>query len=110
MKKYISIIFVFLLVFIGIFWYSEYKKVEDFKIEVVEYLNKKGSTPEEYSTPKYVKYEVMKGLKVDTIEIIFFEERNYTYSYMRAADGIEFAHAINEDTGERDYDKEEPIK
>ncbi|MFE6169575.1 hypothetical protein ACFVP8_17150 [Viridibacillus arvi] len=59
MKKYISIIFVFLLVFIGIFWYSEYKKVGDFKIEVVEYLNKKGFTPEEYSTPKYVKYEVM---------------------------------------------------
>ncbi|QOV11960.1 hypothetical protein [Viridibacillus arvi] len=85
-------------------------KVEDFKNEVVESLNKKGFTPEEYSPPKYVKYEVMKGLKVDTIEIIFYEERNYTYSYMRTADGIEFAHAINEDTGERDYDKEEPIK
>jgi len=110
MKKYILIIFVFLLVFIGFFGYSEYKKVEDFKNEVVDYLNNKGFTPEEYSTPKYVKREVMKGLRVKSIEIIFNEERNYIYSYMRTADGIEFNHAINEDTGERDYDKEEPIK
>ena len=110
MKKYISTIFVFLLVFIGIFWYSEYKKVEDFKTEVVDYLTNKGYTPEEYSTPKYVKEEVMKGLKVDTIEIIFNREGNYTYSYMSTTDGIEFNHAINKDTGERDYDKEEPIK
>lgn len=98
------------MAFIGSFWYSEYKKVENFKNEVVDYLNDKGFTPEEYSTPKYVKRKVMKGLRVKSIEIIFNEERNYTYSYMRTSDGIEFVHAINEDTGERDYDKEEPIK
>jgi len=28
---------------------------------------------------------------------------------VRTADGIKFAHAINEDTGKRDYEKEEPI-
>lgn len=110
MKKYIFIIFVFLLVFIGVFWYSEYKKVEDFKNDVVEYLNNKWFTPEEYATPKYVKRELMKGLKVEDIEIIFNEDRNYAYYYGMTDDGIEFAHAINKDTGERDYDKEEPIK
>ncbi|WP_043930641.1 hypothetical protein [Bacillus sp. EB01] len=110
MKKYISIIFVFLFLFIGFFWYSEYKKVEDFKNEVVDYLNNKGFTPEEYSAPKYVKEEVMKGLKVASIEIIFNEETNYIYYYGRTSDGIEFSYAINEGTGERDYGKEEPIK
>ncbi|WP_428911816.1 hypothetical protein [Niallia sp. Krafla_26] len=109
MKKYILIV-CFLLIFIGIFCYSEYKKVEDFKNEVIDYLNNKGFTPKEYSTPKYVKRKVMKGLRVKSIEIVFYEERNYTYSYMRSSDGIEFIHAINEDTGERDYDKVEPIK
>ncbi|OCA84000.1 hypothetical protein A8F94_14785 [Bacillus sp. FJAT-27225] len=110
MNKYISIIFVFLFLFMGFFWYSEYKKVDDFKKEVVDYLNNKGFTTEEYSTPKYVKEEVMKGLKVAMIEIIFNEESNCIYSYGRTSDGIEFFYAINEDTGERDYDKEEPIK
>ena len=59
MKKYILIIFVFLFVFIAFIWYSEYKKVEDFKNEVVVYLTNKGFTPEEYSTPKYVKRKVV---------------------------------------------------
>ena len=110
MKKYILIIFVLLLAFIGFFWYSEYKKVEDFKREVVDYLTYKGFTPEEYSKPKYVEREVMKGLKVDTIEISFNSEKNYTYSYMQTIEGIELSLVINKDTGERDYDKKEPIK
>ena len=110
MKKYILIIFVFLLEFIGFFWYSEYKKVEDLKNEVVVYLTNKGFTPEENSTPKYVKRKVMKGLKVGNVEIIFNEERNYSYYYGLSADGIVSLDVINKDTGESVYDKEEPIK
>lgn len=108
MKKYMLIIFVFLLVFIGFFWYSEYKKVEDFKNEVVVYLTNKGFTPEEYSTPKYVKRKAMKGLKVKNVEIIFKRERKYIYYYGISADGIVLVSVINEETGERVYDKEEP--
>ncbi len=110
MKKYILILFVFLLVFIGFFWYSEYKKVKDLKNEVVVYLTNKGFTPEEYSTPKYVKRKVMKGLKVRNVEINFNEERNYSYYYGLSADGIVLLDVINKDTSESVYDKEEPIK
>lgn len=75
MKKYILIIFVFLLVFFALFRYSEYRKIEGFKNEVIDYLHNKGFASEEYSTPKYVKEEMMKGLQIESVEIIFNEEK-----------------------------------
>ncbi len=110
MKKYIIIICILLLGFIGYSGYSKHKEVEVFKNDVVDYLKNKGFTPEDYSTPKYVKKEVMKGLKAESVEIIFNEERNYTYYYIRALDGIKIFYAKNEDNGEEVHTKKEPIK
>lgn len=110
MKKYILVVLAILLAFIVFFGYSEYKKIVDFKKDVVDYLTYKGFPSEEYSTPKYVKREVMKGLKVETIEISFNSEKNYTYSYVKTVEGIELSATFKKDTGERVYDKKEPIK
>ena len=57
-----------------------------------------------------LKKKVMKGLKAESVEIIFNEERNYTYYYIRALDGIKIYHAKNEDNGEEVHTKKEPIK
>ena len=109
-KKYILIIVVFSLVLVGVFSYPEYKKRTDFKNEVEEYLTKQGYASEEYATPEYVEREILKGHRVENIEINFNEEKNYNYYYARTADGIELSTVINKENRERDYDKKEPLQ
>ncbi|WP_212139253.1 hypothetical protein [Cytobacillus solani] len=43
----------------------------------------------------------MKDFEKKSIENIFNEERNYTYYYIRALEGVRLYYEKNEDTGEK---------
>lgn len=109
MKKNIVIICILVISILGYWGYSKYK-VENLKTAVVEHLGKQGFTSEDYSSPKYVQDKSLKGYKSDNIEIIFKEESNYTYYYIKEKGEIKVFYALNENTREEDYNKKEPLK
>ena len=104
MKKAIVVIFI-LLVGAGSYWGYFKLKTEILKTAVVEHLEKQGFTSEDYSNPKYVQDKSLRGYKSDNIEIIFKEESNYTYYYIKEGNKIKIFYARNKDTGEADFTK-----
>src|SRR3954466_10928789 len=109
MKKAIVVIFI-LLLGAGSYWGYFKLKMENLKTAVVEHLEKQGFTSEDYSNPKYVQDKSLRGYKSDNIEIIFKEESNYTYYYIKEKGEIKVFYALNENTREEDYNKKEPLK
>ena len=109
MKKVIVVIFI-LLLGAGSYWGYFKLKSENLKTAVVEHLEKQGFTSKDHSNPKYVQDKSLRGYKSDNIEIIFKEESNYTYYYIKEGNEIKVFYAVNEDTGEEDFTKKEPLK
>ena len=109
MKKVIVVIFI-LLLSAGSYWGYFKLKSENLKTAVVEHLEKQGFTSKDHSNPKYVQDKSLRGYKSDNIEIIFKEESNYTYYYIKEGNEIKVFYAVNEDTREADFTKKEPLK
>ena len=107
MKKTIVVIII-LLLGAGSYWAYYKLKSENLKTAVVEHLEKQGFTSEDYSNPKYVKDKSLRGYKSNNIEIIFKNESNYTYYYIKEGNKIQILYAKNQDTGEANYRKKEP--
>ncbi|MGE7622257.1 hypothetical protein ACQKMD_04075 [Viridibacillus sp. NPDC096237] len=116
MKKSVFLICLIIILggtgYYGVSKYEEVKLKDEEKLreEVVDYLKNKGFNMDDYSSPKYVKDKSLKGSKSNSIEIIFNNEKKYTYYFIKENGKVKVFYARNNDTSEADYNKKEPRK